>query len=62
MVMLSTAKVAILRANSEKQQYRALFNSASQSNLIITNLVQRLKLSYGKKVRPISGINKNVIE
>ncbi|XP_011884101.1 PREDICTED: uncharacterized protein LOC105571245 [Vollenhovia emeryi] len=59
-VILSTAKVRVLGSDGEERYCRALLDPGSQSNLITSDLMRKLRLSCRNEIRPISGINKKV--
>ncbi|XP_011859827.1 PREDICTED: uncharacterized protein LOC105557253 [Vollenhovia emeryi] len=59
-VVLSTAKVRVSGSDGEERYCRALLDPGSQSNLVTSDLMRRLRLSCRNEIRPIGGINKTV--
>ncbi|XP_034935131.1 uncharacterized protein [Chelonus insularis] len=58
-VILSTAKIYMKDVHGNLVIGRALLDSASQSNIITEELARKLKLSFKKEDRLISGINES---
>ncbi|GFS55221.1 hypothetical protein TNIN_167961 [Trichonephila inaurata madagascariensis] len=59
-VLLSTAVLYIQNCYGERFKYRAILDSASQINLISSEIVSLLKLKREKNYAPISGIDESV--